>query len=102
MSFAPTISMIQERVAVLFGVRRADLLGKTRVHTVTRPRHVAMHLARELTERSFPEIGRAFRRDHTSVMYAVRIMPECIRRDAALRAKVERLRADLGQAGGAR
>ncbi|MBE0529503.1 MAG: hypothetical protein IH626_01665 [Rhodospirillales bacterium] len=102
MSFAPTISMIQERVAALFGVPRADLIGKTHSHAVTRPRHVAMALARELTERSFPEIGRAFRRDHTSVMYAVRVVPERIRRDPALRAKVERLRADLGQAEGAR
>lgn len=95
-----TISMIQDRVAAAFGVAHRELIGPTREHRVTRPRQVAMSLALELTSQSFPAIGRAFGRDHTTVMYSVRVLPEHLARDPALRAKVERLRLDLLQPAG--
>jgi len=94
-----TISMIQDRVATAFGVARGEIVGLTREHRVTRPRQVAMYLALELTAQSFPAIGRAFRRDHTTVMYSVRVLPAYLASDAALRARVERLRRDLGGEG---
>jgi len=62
---------IQKTVAEYFKIRVADLSSKNRKQTVTRPRQMAMCLARELTSHSFPEIGDAFGgRDHTTVMNA--------------------------------
>lgn len=97
MSGPITIAAIQARVAATFGVSRADLVGPTRRHAIVRPRQVAMLLARELTPRSLPQIGRAFRRDHSTVKYSIQVIPKHLRRNLALRATVERLRADLGQ-----
>ena len=68
-----TIENIQRTVAAYFKVRVADMHSKSRSRSITRPRQVAMALARELTDHSLPEIGDAFGgRDHTTVMHAVR------------------------------
>jgi len=71
------IDNIQKIVAEYFKIRVADLSSKNRKQTVTRPRQMAMCLARELTSHSFPEIGDAFGgRDHTTVMNACRKINE--------------------------
>ena len=68
---------IQKTVAEYFKIRVADLSSKNRKQTVTRPRQIAMCLARELTSHSFPEIGDAFGgRDHTTVMNACKKINE--------------------------
>ncbi len=65
------IDNIQKKVAEYFKIRVADLSSKNRRQSITRPRQIAMCLARELTSHSFPEIGDAFGgRDHTTVMNA--------------------------------
>ncbi len=67
------IEEIQKRVAEYFNVRVSDLCSPRRAQVITRPRHVAMYLAKELTSRSLLEIGRKFgNRDHTTVIHAVR------------------------------
>jgi chromosomal replication initiator protein len=58
-------------VADVFGVEPSDITGTRRLPEFVKPRHVAMYLAREAGNRSLPEIGRAFKRDHTSVLYAI-------------------------------
>lgn len=66
-----TIENIQKTVAEYFKVKVSDLLSKRRSRSVARPRQVAMALARELTNRSLPEIGESFGgRDHTTVLHA--------------------------------
>ena len=68
-----TIENIQKTVAEYFKMRVADLLSKRRSRSITRPRHIAMALAKELTTHSLPEIGDAFGgRDHTTVLHACR------------------------------
>lgn len=68
-----TIENIQKTVAEYFKIRVADLLSKRRSRSITRPRHIAMALAKELTSHSLPEIGDAFGgRDHTTVLHACR------------------------------
>jgi chromosomal replication initiator protein len=68
-----TVENIQKTVAEYFKVRVADLLSKRRSRSVTRPRQIAMSLAKELTSHSLPEIGDAFGgRDHTTVLHACR------------------------------
>ena len=67
------IEDIQKLVASHYSVTRADILSSRRTATVVKPRQVAMFLAKTLTLRSLPEIGRRFGgRDHTTVLHAVR------------------------------
>jgi chromosomal replication initiator protein len=71
------IDNIQKTVAEYFKIRVADLSSKNRKQSITRPRQMAMSLARELTSHSFPEIGNAFGgRDHTTVMNACKRITE--------------------------
>jgi chromosomal replication initiator protein len=68
-----TIDNIQKTVAEYFKMRIADLHSKRRSRSITRPRQIAMALAKELTSHSLPEIGDAFGgRDHTTVLHACR------------------------------
>ena len=91
-----TIDEIQRRVAEHFHVRLSDMSSPRRARAVARPRQVAMYLAKQLTERSLPEIGRMFgNRDHTTVMHAVARITELTQRDAAFAEDVELLRRML-------
>lgn len=68
-----TIDNIQKLVAEYFKIRVADLLSSRRNRSITRPRQIAMSLAKSLTRHSLPEIGNAFGgRDHTTVLHACR------------------------------
>jgi len=72
-----TIENIQKTVAEYYKIRVADLLSKRRSRSITRPRQLAMALAKELTSHSLPEIGDAFGgRDHTTVIHACRVIKE--------------------------
>lgn len=78
-----TIENIQKTVAEYFKIKVADLLSKRRNRSVTRPRQIAMTLAKELTNHSLPEIGDAFGgRDHTTVLHAYRKIKELIESDS--------------------
>jgi chromosomal replication initiator protein len=84
-----TVDDIQKVVAEHFGLKQADLLCEKRTRAVARPRHAAMYLAKQLTTRSYPDIGRRFGgRDHTTVLHAVK-------RVEALKAEDPVLAADL-------
>jgi len=72
-----SIDNIQKTVAEYFKIRVADLSSKNRKQSITRPRQIAMTLARELTSHSYPEIGDAFGgRDHTTVINACKRVAE--------------------------
>ncbi len=80
-----TIDNIQKVVAEYYKIRVADLLSPRRSRTITRPRQVAMALAKELTTHSLPEIGDAFGgRDHTTVLHACRKVVELKESDARI------------------
>ena len=71
------VENIQKTVAEYFKIRSADLLSAKRTRSVTRPRQIAMALAKELTNHSLPEIGGMFGgRDHTTVLHACRKVQE--------------------------
>jgi chromosomal replication initiator protein len=90
------IEDIQKRVANHYNVSRADLLSSRRTAAVVMPRQIAMFLAKSLTLRSLPEIGRRFGgRDHTTVLHAVRKIDNLYNNDAALREEVELLKRML-------
>jgi chromosomal replication initiator protein len=91
-----TIEEIQRKVAEHWNIRLTDMSSARRARAVARPRQVAMYLAKQLTSRSLPEIGRKFgNRDHTTVMHAVSRVAELCARDAAFAEDVELLRRML-------
>jgi chromosomal replication initiator protein len=91
-----TIEEIQRKVAEHYNIRLTDMSSARRARAVARPRQVAMWLAKQLTQRSLPEIGRKFgNRDHTTVMHAVSRIAELMARDAAFAEDVELLRRML-------
>ena len=80
-----TVENIQKTVADYFRLRISDLTSKRRSRSIVRPRQIAMALARELTNRSFPEIGTAFGdRDHTTVLYACRQVEKLRKIDSSI------------------
>jgi chromosomal replication initiator protein len=88
-----TIEEIQRRVAEHYGIRIADMHSARRARAVARPRQVAMYLAKQLTPRSLPEIGRKFGgRDHTTVMYAIRKIEDLRTTEPLLSDDIETLR----------
>lgn len=77
-----TIENIQKIVAEYYKIKVSDLKSKSRSRSVTRPRQLAMALAKELTNRSLPEIGKAFGdRDHTTVLHACRTIADLREKD---------------------
>ena len=87
-----TIDEIQRKVADYYRLKLTDLLSARRACEVARPRQVAMYLAKKLTPRSLPEIGRRFGgRDHTTVMHAVKRIDELRASDREIDADVAHL-----------
>ncbi len=88
-----TVEEIQRKVAEHYNVRLADLIGPKRMRTIARPRQVAMYLAKELTPRSLPEIGRCFGgRDHTTIMHGGRKITSLRESDRQLNEDLDLLR----------
>jgi chromosomal replication initiator protein len=71
-----SIMRIKEEVCRYYGIQLSEMLSDRRAREVSRPRQLAMYLSKQLTQKSYPAIGREFRRDHTTVMYAVRHVEE--------------------------
>jgi len=91
-----TIDEIQRKVAEHYNIRLADMHSARRSRNVARPRQVAMFLAKQLTARSLPEIGRKFGgRDHTTVMHAVRKVEELVVEDVSFAQDVEVIKRAL-------
>ncbi|MEA2298810.1 MAG: chromosomal replication initiator protein [Solirubrobacteraceae bacterium] len=93
----PSIATIQDAVCTHFAISREELLSRSRAQRLAWPRHVAMYLARELTDHSLPVIGREFGgRDHSTVLNACRRAGERLAADPKAYSAVEQLTADLG------
>jgi chromosomal replication initiator protein len=81
-----SIENIQKTVADYFKIKVADMYSKKRTRILARPRQMAMYLARELTDLSYPEIGQSFGgRDHTTVLHACAKIEELKAADAGMR-----------------
>ena len=94
-----TIEDIQEAVASRFHVKIADLKSKRRTKTLVYPRQIAMFLCRDLTDSSFPEIGRDFGgKDHTTIIHACKQMKKNQETDATLRSTLQSLKEEIGKA----
>jgi chromosomal replication initiator protein len=91
-----TIQEIQKQVAAHWNIRVSEMSSARRSRNIARPRQVAMYLAKQLTSKSLPDIGRHFGdRDHTTVMHAVARVTELIEKDTTFAEDVELLRRTL-------
>jgi chromosomal replication initiator protein len=91
-----TVDEIQKAVAEHYLLKQADLLSERRTRSVARPRQLAMYLAKNLTTRSYPDIGRRFgNRDHTTVLHAVRRIEQLKGEDASIAADVDAITRKL-------
>jgi chromosomal replication initiator protein len=80
-----TIDEIQRAVCDYYRVERGEMSSKRRARAVARPRQVAMYLAKVMTPRSYPEIGRKFGgRDHSTVIHAVRLVEQLRAQDSEM------------------
>ena len=85
-----TVDQIQKTVSEHYSLKQADLISERRARAVARPRQVAMWLAKQITTRSLPDIGRRFGgRDHTTVLHAVRRIEALKAEDPVLARDVE-------------
>ena len=79
-----------------YGVSRTDLLSPRRQRSVVRPRQIGMYLAKQLTSRSLPEIGRRFgNRDHTTVLHAIRKIEGELTGNGRLKDEIEELEVEF-------
>jgi chromosomal replication initiation ATPase DnaA len=88
------IENIQRAVLTEYrGITLSDIRSKRRTDKIVRPRQVAMYLAKVLTTKTLPEIGRRMGgRDHTTILYAVRKIEQLVLTDPVLAEKVERIK----------
>jgi hypothetical protein len=87
------IKAIQRAVCLFYRTDREEMLGPCRAASLVRIRHIAMYLAKDITKRSLPEIGREFAdRDHTSVIHAVRKIEAAIVTDPELKAEIHEIK----------
>ena len=90
---------VQDVVARRFQVKVSELKSKRRTKTVVHPRQIAMYLSREMTDASFPEIGREFGgKDHTTIIHACRQIEKAMEKDSSLRTRVESLKDEISKA----
>jgi chromosomal replication initiator protein len=90
---------IESVVAHKFHVKVSDIRSKRRSKTLVYPRQIAMYLCRELTDSSFPEIGRHFGgKDHTTIMHACKQIAKAKENDTHLQATLQSLREQIGKA----
>jgi chromosomal replication initiator protein len=91
-----TMDDIEEAVAGRFHVKIAEIRSRRRSKTLVHPRQIAMYLCRELTDASFPEIGRHFGgKDHTTIIHACKQITKAKEIDATLKAMLESLKDQI-------
>ena len=91
-----TIDKIQKDVARYYHITVDDLKGKRRVKAIVTPRQIAMYLAREMTDASFPKIGAEFGgKDHTTVLHAHEKISKAIEEDSKMKREIEEIKDRL-------
>ncbi len=86
-----TVEAIRGFVASQFKTSVGDMKSKSRKKSIAFPRQVAMYLARKLTDHALTDIGRAFNRDHSTVVHSIRVITETIARNGSVRGQLDHL-----------
>ena len=91
-----TISHIKDEVASCYHLKHHDLEGSSRKKEISHPRHIAIYLAREMTNNSFPAIGKQFgNRDHTTIMHSYIKIKELIQETPLIHSEIKELQEGL-------
>lgn len=90
-----TIEMIQAAVEDFYGVSHKDIVGRGRARSIVRPRQVAIYLCRDLSETTLSNIGKAFNRDHTTVLHSCELISSQMQEDRNLREELEAVREKI-------
>ena len=90
-----TIEMIQAAVEDFYGITHQDIVGKGRARRIVRPRQVAIYLCRDLSETTLSNIGKAFNRDHTTVLHSCELISNQLQEDRNLREELEAVREKI-------
>ena len=91
-----TIAHIKEEVALRYHLKRHELEGSTRKKEITQARHIAIYLAREMTDHSFPAISREFgNRDHTTIMHSYVKIKQLVEEMPLLHAEIKEIEESL-------
>jgi len=91
-----TVDKIQNVVSNYFNIALSEMLSQRRSRPLARPRQIAMYLAKKLTTRSLPEIGRRFaNRDHTTVIHAVKTITRLSEQDDEMKRNISQIKSLL-------
>ena len=91
-----TVDKIQNTVSNFFNIQVSEMLSQRRSRPLDRPRQVAMYLAKKMTSRSLPEIGRRFaNRDHTTVIHAVKTITRLSEQDDEMKRNINQIKSLL-------
>lgn len=88
----PTVGNIQKVVERYYNISHAELVGKKRSANITAARQIAIYLCRTLIDIPFSSIGQEFNRDHSTVMYSIRVVEEKIKESREMNEELEILR----------
>ena len=91
-----TVDKIQNIVSNFFNIQVSEMLSQRRSRPLARPRQIAMYLAKKMTSRSLPEIGRRFaNRDHTTVIHAVKTITRLSEQDDEMKRNINQIKSLL-------
>ena len=91
-----TVEKIQNVVSNFFNINLSEMLSQRRSRPLARPRQIAMFLAKKMTSRSLPEIGRRFaNRDHTTVIHAVKTITRLSEQDDEMKKNIDQIKSLL-------
>ena len=91
-----TVDKIQNVVSNYFNIALSEMLSQRRSRPLARPRQIAMYLAKKMTTRSLPEIGRRFaNRDHTTVIHAVKTITRLSEQDDEMKKNINQIKSLL-------
>jgi chromosomal replication initiation ATPase DnaA len=92
----PSMKKVREVVALHFGINESDIISHRRTLKFSKPRHIVMYLCWNLTERTAHEIAMHLGgRDHSTILYGIRVVKEKLETDAGLKADIDALEARL-------
>ena len=92
-----TPETIRDFIAGQFKLTTVDLLSKSRKKIITFPRQISMYFSRKYTEKGLNEIGKAFNRDHSTVVHSIRVITDSINRNGSVRGQVDLLDKKLNK-----
>ncbi len=95
--YSISAEVLRDFVARQFKISAEELQSKSRKRTVAFPRQIAMYLARKLTDQGLTDIGRAFNRDHSTVVHSVRVITDSINRNGSVKGQVEHLTSKINK-----